>query len=25
VYGLRGDAIETAWPVAARGRSRVPN
>jgi D-serine deaminase-like pyridoxal phosphate-dependent protein len=24
VYGVRGDTVETSWPVAARGRGQVP-
>ncbi len=24
VYGVRGDAVETSWPVAARGRGQQP-
>jgi D-serine deaminase-like pyridoxal phosphate-dependent protein len=24
VYGVRGDAVETSWPVAARGRGQIP-
>jgi D-serine deaminase-like pyridoxal phosphate-dependent protein len=24
VYGVRGDTVETAWPVAARGRQPLP-
>jgi D-serine deaminase-like pyridoxal phosphate-dependent protein len=24
VYGVRGDTVETSWPVAARGRGQIP-
>jgi len=24
VYGIRGDRVETSWPVTARGRRRLP-